>query len=253
MKTNQAGIDLIKQFEKCRLVAYDSDGEWTIGWGHTGSEVIPGLRWTQAQADAVFASDLHFFERAVERWLTGPTDDNQFSAMIALCFNIGPGWQGAKKLPGERDGFRQSSVLRFHNEGKSAEAAQAFGMWNKARDKNGVLRPLDGLTRRRAKEAALYLLPMPGDEAIDPQRTRASVVETSAPVDHILDRAQKVGGSAIGLGAVLNSLLTQLSDVWNWLQSNTGGYGAHVLTALTVLLILGGAGFMLYGWARRKN
>ena len=34
---SQNGLNLIKQFEGCRLTAYkDSVGVWTIGYGHTG-------------------------------------------------------------------------------------------------------------------------------------------------------------------------------------------------------------------------
>lgn len=36
MKTNQKGINLIKECEGCRLTSYkDSVGVWTIGYGHT--------------------------------------------------------------------------------------------------------------------------------------------------------------------------------------------------------------------------
>ena len=49
--TSQAGIDLIKSFEDCRLTAYqDSVGVWTIGYGHTNG-VYAGMTITQAQAE----------------------------------------------------------------------------------------------------------------------------------------------------------------------------------------------------------
>ena len=36
MKTSEVGVELIKEFEGCRQVAYqDSVGVWTIGYGHT--------------------------------------------------------------------------------------------------------------------------------------------------------------------------------------------------------------------------
>ena len=55
MKISQAGLDLIKRFEGCELEAYqDAVGIWTIGYGHTGSDVHKGLKITQAQADAGF-------------------------------------------------------------------------------------------------------------------------------------------------------------------------------------------------------
>ncbi len=65
MKTGQAGIDLIKKYEGCRLDAYKCPaGVWTIGYGHTG-DVQPGQQITQAQADAILIVDLERFEKKV--------------------------------------------------------------------------------------------------------------------------------------------------------------------------------------------
>ena len=51
-KIGQAGLNLIKQFEGCRLSAYQcAAGVWTIGYGHTAG-VKKGMTITQAQADA---------------------------------------------------------------------------------------------------------------------------------------------------------------------------------------------------------
>ena len=44
MHISKVGLDLIKKFEGCRLTAYaDVAGVWTIGYGHTGKDVVPGL------------------------------------------------------------------------------------------------------------------------------------------------------------------------------------------------------------------
>ena len=53
MSWNVAGtVRLVKEFEGCRLTAYkDSVGVLTIGYGHTGSDVKPGMTITQARAD----------------------------------------------------------------------------------------------------------------------------------------------------------------------------------------------------------
>lgn len=43
-KTSQAGVNLIKSFEGCRLTAYqDSAGVWTIGYGHTSGLTADGV------------------------------------------------------------------------------------------------------------------------------------------------------------------------------------------------------------------
>jgi len=50
------GLQLLKTWEGCILTAYPdpaSGGDpWTIGYGHTGPEVSPGLTISQAQARA---------------------------------------------------------------------------------------------------------------------------------------------------------------------------------------------------------
>jgi len=142
---NQAGIDLIKSFENCKLNAYqDVRGIWTIGWGHIAG-VTEGMVFTQAQADAALLADLRAAEAAVEKGVgAAATTDDQFAAMVSLCYNIGAG------------GFADSTVLRDHRAGAYPEAANAFLMWNKATI-DGVLQPVAGLTRRRNAERTLYL------------------------------------------------------------------------------------------------
>nr|WP_205208480.1 hypothetical protein [Chromobacterium haemolyticum] len=56
MNISANGIKLIQQFEGLRLKAYqDAVGVWTIGYGHTGPDVTPGLVITQAQRRAAGA------------------------------------------------------------------------------------------------------------------------------------------------------------------------------------------------------
>ena len=57
-KIGQAGLNLIKQFEGCRLSAYQcAAGVWTIGYGHTAG-VKKGMTIMQAQADAYLKQDI---------------------------------------------------------------------------------------------------------------------------------------------------------------------------------------------------
>ena len=43
MNISQNGVNLIKQFEGCRLEAYQcTTGTWTIGYEHTGADVVKG-------------------------------------------------------------------------------------------------------------------------------------------------------------------------------------------------------------------
>lgn len=140
MKTSPEGIALIKRFEGCRLEAYLCPANvWTIGYGHTGADVVKGLKITQETADILLRRDLFKFEAAVER-AAGPAYQNQFDAMVSLCYNIGP------------TAFAKSSVARLHKNGQYASAAQAFLLWNK-----GGGKVLPGLVKRRNAERNLYL------------------------------------------------------------------------------------------------
>lgn len=144
-QTSAVGLALIHSFESCKLEAYPDPGSqdghpWTIGWGSTGPDIVRGLTWTQEQCDARFAQDIAKYELAVDQATAGvPTNQDQFDAMVSLCYNIGI------------KGFRGSTVLRKHKAGDYLAAARAFLMWNKNDGK--VMR---GLTRRRMAEADLY-------------------------------------------------------------------------------------------------
>lgn len=146
MKVNAAGLALIKAHEGLRLVAYkDAVGVWTIGYGHTSMAGAPavsrGMVIDSAQAEDILSHDLIKYENAVIRALAGRSvTDNEFAAMVSLCYNIGPG------------NFNKSSVLRYVLAGNKQAAANAFRAWNKAGGK--VLR---GLVARREQERTLFL------------------------------------------------------------------------------------------------
>jgi len=142
---NDAGFALIQHFEGCRLQAYqDVAGIWTIGYGHTGG-VTQGMTITQDQANRYLQSDLQSAENAVDAATSqASTTDNQFAAMVSLCYNIGAG------------AFKSSTVLRQHLAGNTAAAAQAFLLWDKATI-DGKLEVVEGLLNRRQAESQLYL------------------------------------------------------------------------------------------------
>lgn len=141
-KISDKGVALIKEFEGLRLKAYPdpaTNGDpWTIGVGHTGPNVRPGLVITEAQADDFLRKDVGRFEKAVNR-LAPITTQDQFDALVSLAFNVGEG------------NLASSTLLRMHNAGNYDGASNQFARWNKAAGK-----VMTGLTRRRAAEAKLY-------------------------------------------------------------------------------------------------
>lgn len=140
MQTGQAGIDLIKQHEGCYLAAYKCPaGVWTIGYGHTGSDVKQGLTITQAKAEQLLRQDLAKFERHVMlfdskyHWT-----QNEFDALVSFAFNVG--------------NINQLTANKIRTK---AQIAQAMLSYNKA---NGKV--LAGLTKRRQAERQLFLTPV---------------------------------------------------------------------------------------------
>jgi len=139
---NQAGVDLVKSFEGFRSQAYlDAVGVPTIGYGFTKGVQLGDLM-TQDEADARLAQELGEFEAGVLKLCVRAPGANQAAAMSALAYNIGLA------------AFKGSSVLREHNDGFFALAADAFLLWNRAGG-----RVLPGLVKRRAAERKLYLTP----------------------------------------------------------------------------------------------
>jgi lysozyme len=88
MMHSQKAIDLIKEFEGCRLEAYkDQAGVWTIGYGHT-SLVDCAYTCTQEQADAWLDKDVAIADRSVNK-LAPWANQNQFDALVDFAFNLG--------------------------------------------------------------------------------------------------------------------------------------------------------------------
>jgi GH24 family phage-related lysozyme (muramidase) len=142
MSLTPAGLQLLKTWEGCRLSAYPdpaSGGDpWTIGYGHTGPEVHPGLVITQQQADAWLLSDAAVAARAIDR-LVGDVamSPRQRDALISFCFNVGAGAvEGSTLRRRLQAGEQVGKVL-----------AEELPRWC-----HGPQGPMEGLRRRRAAE-----------------------------------------------------------------------------------------------------
>jgi len=145
MKLNKAGADLIKEFEGCKLKAYQcSAKKWTIGYGNTfyedGSPVLPGHAITQEKANQLFELIANEFASKVAKLVSSNVTDNQFGALVSFAYNCGIA------------NLQKSTLLKKVNANHSDPSIRAeFLKWNKAGGK-----VLAGLTRRREAEANLY-------------------------------------------------------------------------------------------------
>lgn len=170
-KINQEGLDLIKSCEGLYLSAYPdpasalgracreqrlsltgyrkvagwealSGAPWTIGYGQTGPDVVPGRAINAAEAESILAAALGSYEQGIVSLLKRPVSDNAFSALVSFCYNLGVGTLG------------KSTLLKLLNDGDMAGAADEFLKYNKAGRPPEVL---PGLTKRRAAERTLFL------------------------------------------------------------------------------------------------
>jgi GH24 family phage-related lysozyme (muramidase) len=58
MKVSARGRDLISEWEGDKLRAYkDGGGVWTVGRGHTGKDVFPGMEITEDESIRLFDLD----------------------------------------------------------------------------------------------------------------------------------------------------------------------------------------------------
>ncbi len=153
MQISEKGLSLIKKEEAFKSRRYlCAAGKPTIGYGHViqASEAhLHTATLTEPEASKLLVQDVNKqYGAHVAKRLTRAVTQNQFDAMVSLCFNIGTG------------GFDKSSVLRLANAGNTSTEAvcAAFGLWNKVTNPETQKKEVSkGLTVRRAREAALYL------------------------------------------------------------------------------------------------
>lgn len=146
MQMSKVGITMIKKFEAFRAQPYLCPaGKATIGYGSTFYADQTPVKLSDAlispaDADALLCDTLGQYEAAVNDGISVPLSQGQFDALVDFAYNCGSG------------NFRASTLRKKINAGDMAGASLEFVRWNKA---NGVV--LDGLTRRRDAEQALFL------------------------------------------------------------------------------------------------
>jgi len=145
MKTSSTGIELIKKYEGCKLLAYKLPGEkyHTIGYGHNGQDVEAGQVITHERAEELLKHDLARFEKAVDK--TGlDLTQKSFDALVSFAYNCGAG-----------------NLSRLCKNRTQWEIAAKMLTYNRA---NGKV--LSGLTRRRKDEAGLFRSGIKSDHEI---------------------------------------------------------------------------------------
>lgn len=140
---NDRGIDIIRRSEGLRLQSYYLAGQWLVGYGHAAT-AKKDMTITVDHADMLLLSDIRRAEEGVRRLVEVPLNENEFSALVSLAYNMGVG------------AFQRTAVLRRLNAGDREGAAEAFRYLVTA-EVGGERVVLDALKRRRAAERALFL------------------------------------------------------------------------------------------------
>ena len=229
------GINLIKKFEGLHRVQEDGmissyrcpANRWTIGFGSCKG-VRSGMKITVKEAEDLLIKDIEEHGKAVKRHVNVPLTQYQYDALTSWVFNIGAGAN-----------FQSSTLLKKLNKGLYDEVPEQLNRWNKARV-DGKLVPLNGLTRRRAAEAALFSsdAALPSDEGGSemPQK-----VSAAAPKK--LSQSKTMAGAGIaGAATAMNEISGQLQGLLPYADS---------LKILFLICAIGGIGLAAY--ARFKD
>ena len=146
MKLDESGYKLIQEFEGLSLVPYLCSAKVaTIAYGSTfypsGKKVtmqdqpisLATAKWMLKETADKFATD-------VDKLIKANLNQNQFNAIVSFAFNLGLTSLG-----------RSTLLKKVNINPNDPTIAAEFLKWNKAGGK-----VLNGLTKRRAKEAKLY-------------------------------------------------------------------------------------------------
>lgn len=151
-KASFDGIAELQKSEASRLRAYqDTKGVWTIGYGHTGNvdgvAIHRGMVITEQKQMELFLDDLREAERAVNRLVKVPLNQNEFDALTSLVFNVGQGK------------FAKSNALKALNQGDKQTAMREMLTFNREKfivNGQKISRENRGLTLRRQREVELF-------------------------------------------------------------------------------------------------
>ena len=140
--TSEHMVDIIKTYEgfSPKAVRLTGEDEYTIGYGHYGSDVHAGDTITEAEATALMKKDLKVFENAVRSAVKVDISQSQFDALVSLAYNIGVG------------AIAESDTMKYLNEGKVGHAAVDIPSWRRGMG----YQILPGLEKRRQTELEFF-------------------------------------------------------------------------------------------------
>ena len=142
MKVSENCINLIKEFEGCKLKPYKLAGEayYTVGYGHYGADVNPNKKYTKKEVEALLYADVQRFMTGVLRYdKLYDFNHNELDALVSFAYNVG-------------------SIDGLTAKGARSRKEIAYFMRKYVKGSNG--QTLEGLVKRREKERELFLTPV---------------------------------------------------------------------------------------------
>lgn len=198
------------------LTAYqDGSGNLTIGCGHAGHDVTPGMTITREQADALFRSDIKPCEDAINATIKVPLKQNQFDALCSFSFNVGVG------------AFQSSTLVKKLNAGQYDQVPKELERWNESNKQ--VNR---GLVNRRNSEIAQW-------------NGVPFVASASEPVDSPLSFWQRAHNRLAAAG--ITSMVGALSDSWTADTFTNAGQTLQGLSPQSKIFATVGVGLIVAG------
>ena len=148
MNISEKGLNLIKEFEGCRLTAYyDSVSILTIGYGTTnadkdiiGTTIVPGMKITQKTADEWLEKSVNnkYVPKVMKYDAIYHWNQNELDALTSFAYNIG-----------------SIDQLTANGTRSKLQISEKILAYDKAGGKT-----LAGLTRRRKAEKKLFDTPV---------------------------------------------------------------------------------------------
>ncbi|EAM5847049.1 lysozyme [Salmonella enterica] len=124
-----------------RYIPYrDVAGVLTVCDGHTGKDIIPGKRYTDAECDALLDKDLNRVKAQVDPLIKVSIPESERAAFYSFAYNVGTG------------AFARSTLLKKLNAGDHAGACNELKRWTYAGG-----RQWKGLMTRREIEREVCL------------------------------------------------------------------------------------------------
>lgn len=98
----------------------DVVGVLTVCDGHTGKDIIPGKRYTDAECDALLNKDLALVAARVDPLIKASIPNSERAALYSFAYNVGTG------------AFARSTLLKKLNAGDQAGACNELKRWTYA-------------------------------------------------------------------------------------------------------------------------